>query len=391
MASEEESTPPPPPSLPSSPPQEIQINEEQAQKTEQEPVTEAASDYEQLREQRIKENRERMQKLGIVDLSLKLKAMAPTRRTPRSQSERKTPLKSPSLVPSEPVRRSSRLQNVTPVTYTEPKEDKSRRSKDIVLEEGSKPEVYTEEQEKLLGITEMPWTFFVDGYRADGTRIYDPVNGKTCHQCRQKTMGRRTHCSTCNLVQGQFCGDCLYMRYGEHVVEATQNPNWLCPPCRGICNCSLCRQAKGWAPTGALYRRISSLGYKSVAHYLITTKRAPPNSEENDNTPQSAKRSLPFEAMEVPADDGSGHELNLDDKASGKKTDISSSSKGVGKSRKKSKKENAVDGQESVITNVSAENEPTSNMKGSEASASKDDSIAGRLRSRNRTSTAAVC
>ena len=73
---------------------------------------------------------------------------------------------------------------MTPVTYTEPKEEKSRRSKDIVIEEGAKPEVYTEEHEKLLGNTEMPWTFFVDGYRADGTRIYDPVNGKTCHQCR---------------------------------------------------------------------------------------------------------------------------------------------------------------------------------------------------------------
>lgn len=30
---------------------------------------------------------------------------------------------------------------------------------------------------------------------------------------RQKTLGHRTHCSECNMVQGQFCGDCLYMRY----------------------------------------------------------------------------------------------------------------------------------------------------------------------------------
>ena len=77
-----------------------------------------------------------------------------------------------------------RLQNVPLVTYTEPKEDKSKRSKDVVLEEGAKPEFYTEEHEKLLGDTEMPWTFFVDGCRVDGTRIYDPINGKTCHQCR---------------------------------------------------------------------------------------------------------------------------------------------------------------------------------------------------------------
>lgn len=31
--------------------------------------------------------------------------------------------------------------------------------------------------------------------------------------CRQKTLGHRTNCSKCNIVQGQFCGDCLYMRY----------------------------------------------------------------------------------------------------------------------------------------------------------------------------------
>lgn len=56
--------------------------------------------------------------------------------------------------------------------------------KDVKLEEGSKPEVYTEEHEKLLGNTEQTWTLFVDGYGENGQRIYDPVKGKTCHQCR---------------------------------------------------------------------------------------------------------------------------------------------------------------------------------------------------------------
>ncbi|KAL9245757.1 hypothetical protein vseg_019373 [Gypsophila vaccaria] len=275
------------------------------------------SDYELTREQRIKENRERLMKLGIVDLSIQLKSVSSTpRRTPKY--ERKTPLKTP-LVSSEPRRRSSRLQNAPPVTYVEAKEEKPRRSMDIVLEEGAKPEVYTEEHEKLLGSTEMPWTFFVDGYTADGTRIYDSVQGKTCHQCRQKTMGQRTRCCKCNLVQGQFCGDCLYMRYGEHVVEANQNPNWICPPCRGICNCSLCRQAKGWAPTGTLYKRISKLGYKSVAHYLIQTRRAPPADTVPD-TQQSAKRSLPFEGMEVHGEDCS------EDLAGDTKTEITEQS-----------------------------------------------------------------
>lgn len=96
-------------------------------------------------------------------------------------------------------------------------------------------------------------------------------------------------------------------RYGEHVLEANQNPDWICPVCRGICNCSLCRQAKGWPPTGALYRKvislnhsqcdvhisrgtvgakfklstfqISQLGFKSVAHYLIQTQRSQPGTK----------------------------------------------------------------------------------------------------------------
>lgn len=45
-------------------------------------------------------------------------------------------------------------------------------------------------------------------------------------------------------------------RYGENVLEALQNPDWVCPVCRGICNCSLCRNAKGWAPTGIMYKKV---------------------------------------------------------------------------------------------------------------------------------------
>lgn len=43
------------------------------------------------------------------------------------------------------------------------------------------------------------------------------------------------------------------------MIEATQNPGWICPACRGICNCSLCRQAKGWMPTGSVYRKVSTI------------------------------------------------------------------------------------------------------------------------------------
>ncbi|KAJ8539950.1 hypothetical protein K7X08_026339 [Anisodus acutangulus] len=81
---------------------------------------------------------------------------------------------------------------------------------------------------------------------------YLPDNGKSCHQCRQKTLGQHTECRNCKLIQGQLCGDCLYMRYGENVVEANENANWIFPVCRGI--------------------KVLHLGYKSVAHYLVKTR-----------------------------------------------------------------------------------------------------------------------
>jgi hypothetical protein len=63
--------------------------------------------YEQTREERIKENLERMQRLGLMDLSLKLKACtAPPKRTPRtSPSSTKHPTP---FLPRGPLRRSSR-------------------------------------------------------------------------------------------------------------------------------------------------------------------------------------------------------------------------------------------------------------------------------------------
>lgn len=180
-----------------------------------------------------------------------------------------------------------RLQNITPVSYAEidAKKDKNIvKNRSLLLEQGAAEEVYTEEHEKLLGTCEVTWILFVDGYGTDGRRIYDRIKGKTCHQCRQKTLGHRTHCNKCKLVQGQFCGDCLYMRYGENVLEVNKNPYWICPVCRGICNCSLCRIKKGWAPTGPLYKKVLELGFKSVAHYLIQTRRSRTNPRDSESS-----------------------------------------------------------------------------------------------------------
>ena len=41
----------------------------------------------------------------------------------------------------------------------------------------------------------------INGYDANGNRVYDKVKGQTCHQCRQKTLGKRTCCSGCQSLQ----------------------------------------------------------------------------------------------------------------------------------------------------------------------------------------------
>ncbi|KAG4993465.1 hypothetical protein JHK86_030292 [Glycine max] len=341
------------------------------------------SEYELSREQRIRENRERMGKLGIFDLSLTLKL---NNKNKRSYSSHK-PQTPPSLPNSSvPVRRSSRLQNVTPVSYSEvpPKKDEFKKNGRVVIEQGAKPEVYSEEHEKLLGNTDKPWTLFVDGVGKDGKRIYDSVHGKTCHQCRQKTLGYRTSCSQCNMVQGQFCGDCLYMRYGEHVLEALQNPTWLCPVCRGICNCSLCRQAKGWAPTGTLYKKISTLGYKSVAHYLIQTRRSEIDVKKNADAsnPVSAKRSLPFSDVDKSLEVNENHLESLKPLAESEGDDAEVSAKRL----LFSDKQNQLEKVECSDTPkpLQLEKNECSGTKKPLASSSKpsSDSIAGRLRSR---------
>ncbi|XP_006151203.1 cell division cycle-associated protein 7 [Tupaia chinensis] len=101
-------------------------------------------------------------------------------------------------------------------------------------------------------------------------KIYSSTMGSTCHQCRQKTIDTKTNCRNpdCWGVRGQFCGPCLRNRYGEEVKDALLDPNWRCPPCRGICNCSFCRQRDGRCATGVLVYLAKYHGFGNVHAYL---------------------------------------------------------------------------------------------------------------------------
>ncbi|XP_075036723.1 cell division cycle-associated protein 7 [Mixophyes fleayi] len=106
-------------------------------------------------------------------------------------------------------------------------------------------------------------------------KVYNRATGSTCHQCRQKTIDTKTNCRNpeCMGVRGQFCGPCLKNRYGEDVKAALLDPEWQCPPCRGICNCSFCRQRNGRCATGVLVYLAKYHGFDNVHAYLSSLKR----------------------------------------------------------------------------------------------------------------------
>ncbi|KAJ8416867.1 hypothetical protein AAFF_G00327450 [Aldrovandia affinis] len=106
-------------------------------------------------------------------------------------------------------------------------------------------------------------------------KVYNRSTGSTCHQCRQKTSDTKTNCHNpeCVGVRGQFCGPCLRNRYGEEVKDALLDPEWLCPPCRGICNCSFCRAREGRCATGVLVYQAKYHGHGNVHAYLLSVKR----------------------------------------------------------------------------------------------------------------------
>ncbi|XP_024975584.1 uncharacterized protein LOC112513527 [Cynara cardunculus var. scolymus] len=110
------------------------------------------------------------------------------------------------------------------------------------------------------------------GVRVIGSRIYDSKNGKTCHQCRQKTMDFSVSCTNQGENKKQcplnLCQACLSNRYGEKAEEAAALGDWKCPRCRGICNCSFCMKKRGCGPTGILIHTAKKNGFASVSNLL---------------------------------------------------------------------------------------------------------------------------
>jgi len=118
-------------------------------------------------------------------------------------------------------------------------------------------------------------------------RVSDKVysqDGTTCHQCRQKTTDVKTVCRSgnCAGVRGYFCGVCLLNRYGQNAREALKDPNWICPPCMDVCNCSICRNRMGKGATGPITYLAQAKGFKCVKDYLESLKKEKGSDEFDD-------------------------------------------------------------------------------------------------------------
>lgn len=260
--------------------------------------------YEAERAARIAANNARMSELGILTHARSLVESATTTRLDARSARANARIgagkygrreRNATSAPSDRLtRRSSRLTGVAPADYRECDATLAACDKSVARDLAPPPpravEEYTQAHKAALGTARKAWTLFVDGYDGSGNRVYDAVRGKCCHQCRQKTVCKHTSCTHCGLLRGQFCGDCLFMRYGENVDEVeVMGDDWRCPPCRDICNCSFCRTRKGWAPTGSMYRLAIREGYESVAHYLILNNLK--DTEKDDSKEEFASDS----------------------------------------------------------------------------------------------------
>lgn len=253
--------------------------------------------YEAERRAKIERNKRRMAELGVLAAKRALDARDASdggrKRMPRAKDFN---LKNDA---GAPTRTSRRVRKEAPEAFTVDDLARARELMEVTYAE----EWYEDAHAKALGTAGETWTLFRDGYDELGRRIYDPVNGECCHQCRQKTKGLRTKCGGCGSMRGVYCGDCLWMRQGQNIREALANPDWRCPSCLDICNCSFCRTKKGYAPTGAMYRRVLAMGYDSVAHYLVLTnlrdeaKRAEAQAEAAVKAEAFARREAEEAAM----------------------------------------------------------------------------------------------
>ncbi|KAM9340267.1 cell division cycle-associated 7-like protein [Symphorus nematophorus] len=279
--------------------QQDEEEEEEEEENENENEKEAEDDKEDVlsqslrkRDKNIKENKAMLAKL-FADLSTMADLTPPT--TPQKKkrmSEKAAPRKRKfePEVGSErrnPSRKARPPENFAVEEKSEPLTHRSPRTVDIrrLVEvdedhvgEGRKKRRSQSSRRSQYDVRSVEEITKEDldniAYRSKD-KIWDKENGSSCHQCRQKTLDTKTVCRSgfCVGAKGQFCGPCLKNRYGEDVRAVLLDPNWSCPICRGMCNCSLCRKKEGRCATGILVGLARYNGHDNVHEYLESIQK----------------------------------------------------------------------------------------------------------------------
>ncbi|XP_063789516.1 cell division cycle-associated protein 7 isoform X2 [Pseudophryne corroboree] len=255
--------------------------------------SESGPDFLKKRALNIKQNKEMLAKLmaelkNLPDFLSSKSPFSPTpkiKRTPRTPQSTGYVRRNPERT-SRPHTRSRSMVDCPPSPSLEDEEDddryylvRKRKMMDEYDEDYYVPRVRRQSSMTLPHIirpVEDITEEELDAICVIGSdKVYNRATGTTCHQCRQKTIDTKTNCRNpeCMGVRGQFCGPCLKNRYGEEVRTALLDPEWQCPPCRGICNCSFCRQRNGRCATGVLVYLAKYHGYDNVHAYLNSLKR----------------------------------------------------------------------------------------------------------------------
>lgn len=218
------------------------------------------STYEQERQARIKQNQDFLKQMGLDKF------------------------KPQSTVPRAPTKRK-------PLSTTSTQQRKSRR----ISGEGAAGDFVSlndGDDDDLKGSRVPRGYKGLNHGKKVGSKIYDSINGTSCHQCRQKTLNPKVKCTKVwdevgkdGTVEKRFCTvmmdeECLIGRYGESLEDCLTSGEWVCPKCNGMrsfdqpgnCNCSFCMRKSGKAPTGQLKHKALSLGYASVKEYLAAGK-----------------------------------------------------------------------------------------------------------------------
>ncbi|XVF09419.1 hypothetical protein REPUB_Repub07fG0091200 [Reevesia pubescens] len=269
----------------------------------------AKSDYESLRNARIRENQARLASLGVHNTISKLRSIVSSAKsenihvrkwqkkehkiTPLRRSNRFKQISTASTPTSNFLRRSNRLRGKVR-DYRDSEEGSNSSSSDDGEEKSPANAPSLKIYDARHQISPEDSARRCRGKEGRGS-IYNPVFGICCHFCRQKTLCAeedckrcgnldvnqpcigKTDCSVCHSSNGVLCRACLKVRYGEELEEVRENKEWKCPHCieeKGInpywiCNSSICLKNRKMAPTGIAIYRARELGYKSVAHLLM--------------------------------------------------------------------------------------------------------------------------